>query len=175
MSSDMEHAPERGAPPSRKGDPDGVGVTTAILSVGRTDPRLLRGDRVAVLLVVLLRIIINIFHLFGDSYALCLQRILFIFVGQLFTFFASKARSESPHSFPWYRAAGGPKLKQIRKIRFRKSAAYGFSSLNIAISLSKRLTISSSCGCSRWMMSATYSLIGLLSGPIPLTSVERMR
>ena len=52
---------------------------------------------------------------------------------------------------------------------------YGFSSLNIAISLSKRLTISSSCGLLRCMMSAMYSFIGLLSGPMPLTSVERMR
>ena len=43
---------------------------------------------------------------------------------------------------------------------------YGFNSLNIAISLSKRLTISSNCGLLRCMMSAMYSFIGLLSGPM---------
>ena len=47
--------------------------------------------------------------------------------------------------------------------------------LNICISLSKRATISSSSGCTRGTMSATYSFLGFPSGSIPRTSVDLMR
>ena len=47
-------------------------------------------------------------------------------------------------------------------MNFAKGVSYGFISLNIAISLSKRLMISSICGLLRCIMNATYSVFHIL-------------
>ena len=77
------------------GDPFRVVLQLALLSGGTAHPRLLRGDRIAVLLVVLLQIIIKFFSV--------LKRNTFVPFNFLFNFpfnFLFNSQFNFPYNFP---------------------------------------------------------------------------